>query len=266
MADREPSASVSFDRAAAYYDATRRLSAESERAVAELLVGELQGRGTCLEVGVGTGRIALPVAARHVPMVGVDLSPPMLERLQAKQSAAAEAPALAVAVAVADATRLPLADHSVGGSLLCHVLHLVPAWRQVVDELVRVTRPGGVVLVDRGGFTGDAREVQEHLAEIAGIERVHPGLGRDDDLDGAFAAHGARVRELPPIVEERTVALGVMLDLFEANQFSWTWSLDDDTRRRAAAATREWAATRFGDLDQPRLRHEPMVWLAYDLP
>lgn len=42
------------------------------------------GTGPALELGVGTGRIALPLAARGVTVVGIDISPRMLARLAAK--------------------------------------------------------------------------------------------------------------------------------------------------------------------------------------
>ena len=45
---------------------------------------ELAGAGAALELGIGTGRIALPLAARGVPMHGIDLSPDMVAQLRAK--------------------------------------------------------------------------------------------------------------------------------------------------------------------------------------
>ena len=48
----------------------------------ELLAG-LAGSGRALELGVGTGRIALPLARRGVPVHGIDLSRAMVERLRA---------------------------------------------------------------------------------------------------------------------------------------------------------------------------------------
>ncbi|MGI8928900.1 MAG: class I SAM-dependent DNA methyltransferase [Candidatus Limnocylindrales bacterium] len=45
---------------------------------------ELAGHGAALELGIGTGRIALPLAARGVPVHGLELSQAMVERLQAK--------------------------------------------------------------------------------------------------------------------------------------------------------------------------------------
>jgi SAM-dependent methyltransferase len=48
---------------------------------------ELAGGGPVLELGVGTGRIALPLAARGLEVHGIDASPAMLERLRAKPGA-----------------------------------------------------------------------------------------------------------------------------------------------------------------------------------
>src|ERR1700744_2147539 len=53
-----------------------------DRAV-DLLAG-LAGSGRALELGIGTGRIALPLAGRGVPVHGIDLSRAMVARLRAK--------------------------------------------------------------------------------------------------------------------------------------------------------------------------------------
>ncbi len=45
--------------------------------------------GAALEFAVGTGRIALPLAARGIPVHGIELSPHMVERLRSKPDAAA---------------------------------------------------------------------------------------------------------------------------------------------------------------------------------
>jgi SAM-dependent methyltransferase len=47
----------------------------------------LAGTGAALELGVGTGRIALPLRRRGVRVHGIELSPAMVERLQAKSGA-----------------------------------------------------------------------------------------------------------------------------------------------------------------------------------
>jgi 16S rRNA A1518/A1519 N6-dimethyltransferase RsmA/KsgA/DIM1 with predicted DNA glycosylase/AP lyase activity len=49
----------------------------------DLLAG-LAGDGAALELAIGTGRVALPLAARGVPVSGIELSPDMVAQLRAK--------------------------------------------------------------------------------------------------------------------------------------------------------------------------------------
>jgi SAM-dependent methyltransferase len=51
------------------------------------LLADLAGEGGALELGIGTGRIALPLSQRGVRVHGIDLSPAMVERLKAKPGA-----------------------------------------------------------------------------------------------------------------------------------------------------------------------------------
>src|SRR5258708_15074316 len=53
-------------------------------AAVDVLAG-LAGGGRALELGIGTGRIALPLARRGVPVHGIDMSRAMVARLRAKQ-------------------------------------------------------------------------------------------------------------------------------------------------------------------------------------
>jgi SAM-dependent methyltransferase len=74
------------ERVAARYDES---SAEMfDPAVVEPAVdflAGLAGSGRALELGIGTGRIALPLAQRGVPVHGIDLSNAMVARLRAKR-------------------------------------------------------------------------------------------------------------------------------------------------------------------------------------
>jgi SAM-dependent methyltransferase len=60
---------------------------QADPAVVEPMVdflAELAGDGRALELGIGTGRIALPLVRRGVPVHGIDLSEAMVAKLQAK--------------------------------------------------------------------------------------------------------------------------------------------------------------------------------------
>lgn len=50
-------------------------------------LAELAGAGAALELGIGTGRLALPLSRRGVPVHGMELSPAMVAQLQAKPGA-----------------------------------------------------------------------------------------------------------------------------------------------------------------------------------
>lgn len=70
---------------AATYDESSAAMFEAEAVdpAVEVLAG-LAGEGRALELGIGTGRIALPLAGRGVEVHGIELSPAMADRLRAK--------------------------------------------------------------------------------------------------------------------------------------------------------------------------------------
>ncbi|MEM8949874.1 MAG: class I SAM-dependent methyltransferase [Pseudomonadota bacterium] len=75
------------DIAAAYDDDAHMFDPKVVDPAVDILA-ELAGEGRALEFAIGTGRIALPLAARGVPVAGIDLSKAMVERLQAKPGGA----------------------------------------------------------------------------------------------------------------------------------------------------------------------------------
>jgi len=79
MKDFDPAKSFGSDVAAHYDDYKR---GDEESAVSFL--AEFAKEGTALEFAIGTGRIALPLAAKGIQVDGIELSPHMVEQLRAK--------------------------------------------------------------------------------------------------------------------------------------------------------------------------------------
>jgi SAM-dependent methyltransferase len=254
---------MAFDRAVEYYDRTRGLSDEASREMATLLAAELRGRGRCLEIGVGTGLVALPLAEACVSMVGVDISAPMLGKLVEKAGGRVPFPLVR-----ADATKLPFPDDSFGGAVVRHVFHLVPGWKRVVAELIRVVSPGGVALVSRDDIPVAWREATDRFISLVDAPSFAGGLSAWDpgEVDRAFEELGARGRSLPPITERLQQTLGTFLDQMAAGLHSWTWEVDEPSRREAAADVRRWVQDRYGSLDPPGSRDVAIEWRAYDVP
>ena len=77
------------ERIAARYD-TASDTAAAATAVEDTVsfLAALAGDGAALELAIGTGRIALPLAARGIPVTGIDLSEAMVARLRAKPGGA----------------------------------------------------------------------------------------------------------------------------------------------------------------------------------
>jgi ubiquinone/menaquinone biosynthesis C-methylase UbiE len=258
-----PASSRSFDRAVSYYDRTRGLPAETAAELNGVLLAALTGREPCLEIGVGTGRIALPLQAAGVAMVGADLSLAMMSELVRKAGGRAPFP-----LAQADATRLPFADGRFGSAMASHVLHLIPDWRAALAELRRVLRPGGRVIVsERAGHEGSLRHaVTRRFRAEAGRPARDVGVRASSSVTRAFRQLGAHDELLPEVTVERTDTLDAILSQLDAGQWSWTWSLPADVLHDAAERTRAWALDRFGSAQEPRVERGVVRFRAFDLP
>ncbi|MCP9440211.1 MAG: methyltransferase domain-containing protein [Nitrospira sp.] len=98
---------------------------------------------TVLEVGVGTG-IALPMYPSHCRIVGIDLSEGML----AKAKERVEALRLShVQLHRMDAGAMEFPDDSFDTVVAAYVVTAVPDYRKVVNEMIRVCRPGGRIVM-----------------------------------------------------------------------------------------------------------------------
>jgi SAM-dependent methyltransferase len=249
------SGSIAFDRAAGYYDQSRGLPDGVDELVADRIEAAVAQGGRLLELGVGTGRIALPLHRRGRRIVGVDLSVPMLDRYRAKVAALGLPPP---AVLRADATRLPVRDACVDAVLEVHVLHLVPGWRQALAEARRVLRPGGVVLVGRGGGDhgdGPRERVRRRFRELAAAAGGggHHHVGAEDDAEKveALVALGGRPEELEPVSWEEQEAYAQALETVEGRVFSYQWRLPDEVWRAAVTRLRAELRDTVPDLEAP---------------
>ncbi|HTT94363.1 MAG TPA: class I SAM-dependent methyltransferase [Solirubrobacterales bacterium] len=97
-----------------------------------------------VETACGPGLIARATAPRVGSVVGIDLTPTMIEKARAD---AEEAGIENVSFAVGDATALDLPDDSFDGAITRFSLHHIPAPIRVLEEMRRVVKPGGHVIV-----------------------------------------------------------------------------------------------------------------------
>jgi phosphatidylethanolamine/phosphatidyl-N-methylethanolamine N-methyltransferase len=122
--------------------------------------------GRILEVGIGTG-ISLIDYARTNRLVGIDYCEPMLRKAHAR--VAAHRLAHVEALAVMDAQQLAFADAFFDVVVAQYVITTVPDPERALDEIARVTRPGGeIILVNHlGAEEGLRRAFEQGFAPIA---------------------------------------------------------------------------------------------------
>jgi phosphatidylethanolamine/phosphatidyl-N-methylethanolamine N-methyltransferase len=138
----EDAVKVAYRRWAPVYDHTfGRVSTESRRHAVEV-INTRQGR--VLEVGVGTG-LALADYERHLQVVGIDLSPEMLDR--ARERVEEEGLDHVTGLHEMDAGDLKFPDNSFDTVAAMFVMTVVPEPERVMRELARVTKPGGQVIL-----------------------------------------------------------------------------------------------------------------------
>jgi ubiquinone/menaquinone biosynthesis C-methylase UbiE len=97
-----------------------------------------------LEAACGPGVISRRLAPQVRSVHGIDLTPAMVEL--ARRSAASAGTENAT-FAVGDATETELTDGSLDGAITRFSLHHIPVPARVLDELARIVRPGGAIVV-----------------------------------------------------------------------------------------------------------------------
>jgi SAM-dependent methyltransferase len=118
-----------------------------------------------VEIACGPGLIARAMAPRVGSVLGLDLTPAMVEKAR---SEAAAAGVENVSFEVGEATGLDAPDDSFDGAITRFSLHHIPAPVRVLEEMRRVVRPGGWVVVSDfvTDDDGEAAAWQEQIERL----------------------------------------------------------------------------------------------------
>jgi phosphatidylethanolamine/phosphatidyl-N-methylethanolamine N-methyltransferase len=157
--------------------------------------------GRILELGVGTGISLGDYSGKH-RVVGVDYSEPMLrkahERVTERKLKHVEA------LAVMDGTRLAFSDSSFDAVVAQYVITTVPDPEGTLDECVRVTRPGGeIILVNHlGAEAGLRRDFERSFAPMArklGWQPEFSWTRLEQWMDASGSVRLIERRRMPPL-------------------------------------------------------------------
>jgi SAM-dependent methyltransferase len=155
----------------------------------------LPANAEVLEVGCGPGWLWAQAADDFLPGLALtltDLSEGMVEEALARVAPIGRY--RAVAGRAADVMALPFADASFDAVLACHMLYHVPAPERALDEIVRVLRPGGIVVVTTNGADNMAEMYALGAAAFGGPASDPSGLSFG--IEAAEAMLRARFADL----------------------------------------------------------------------
>jgi 2-polyprenyl-6-hydroxyphenyl methylase/3-demethylubiquinone-9 3-methyltransferase len=143
-----------------------------------------------LDVATGSGNLALEAARAGATVTGVDLVPELIEAARRRATSAG----VDIEWLVGDAEALPLPDDAFDATTSIVGVQFAPRSRVVADELIRVTRPGGtIVLVNwtPGGLIGQLfKTMSRHMPPPPDWVTPPPVWGSDDHLRELFSRAG----------------------------------------------------------------------------
>jgi SAM-dependent methyltransferase len=245
----------SFDRRiAAQYEHQRRHPPEVSSAIGAAIANLVGVGGRVLELGVGTGRIARPVATAGCRVIGVDSSAEMIEEVVQPDDSAR-----AVQLVQADISQLPFTGDVFDAVLAVHVLHLVRDLASVLAQATNALQPGGLFIqgrdwVDPESVTGLLRDGMrmEVMKRSPGSKPPAAGASLEDVL-ATLGGHPEEAEEVVAAEWETYVSPASVLETMANRTHSESWILPDELLAPVLEQLTELSLSTWSDLETPQL-------------
>lgn len=239
-----------YDAAADHFDAPP-LAFWSRIGTATVARLDLKPGASVLDVGCGNGASLLPAAEAVGPegyVVGVDLSPRLLEQGRAK----AEAAGLSnIEFREGDMTKLDYPEGSFDAVVSVFSIFFVPDMEDLVAKLWKLVRPGGQLAVTTWG-PGIFQPVYAHWLET--LEREQP------DMHSAFNPWD-RITDIAS-VERLMLDGGTSHPRVEAEESTQSLRSPDDWWACAMGSGLRWAIDHMDEDTRERVRRENIDWVS----
>ncbi|NJL95295.1 MAG: class I SAM-dependent methyltransferase [Anaerolineae bacterium] len=206
-----------------------------------------------LEIGVGTGRIAYPVALAGCQVTGFDVSAEMLAQTRASQPSGLSE---RLRLVRADMQAMPFAARQFDAALAVHVLHLSKDLPTVLAEIARLLRPGAAFIqgddwIDPESVVGKLRNQLRSLAVQHSPNLMPPSAGRP--MAERLAELGATEQHEIQVAEWTLhVSPAERLQQVEQRLDAESWFLPPDLFEKLVGALRAFAQATWSDLETPQ--------------
>ena len=159
--------------------------------------------GAWLDAGCGTGYFSRMLSGRGMKVTGVDASRSMIEAAVGLAKKSAD-PSLLRFEVVETIERLPFDDQSFSGCICLSVLEYLPRPGNSLDELARVLKPGGVLVISVPDSCSFTRKLQKAVTAISGGAKSWGGYEK-------FSKFSVRQKELKDELGLRGLSLQKMV-------------------------------------------------------
>ncbi len=251
---------VDFSQNANVYDRRHGAQLSADLATRLAAAAQLRPGIRIIDVGAGTGRVAVALAALGCEVVALDPAQPMLHVLQGKGTEAL--------VVAGEGARLPFADSSFEAAVLARTLYLMPDWRDVLTEVIRALKPDGRILHEWGNGASDEewvqiREKARALFEEAGVSNpFHPGARSESEVDEFLVGRGFATHDTVRVSGDVCLTLGDFMARIMNGECSYTWDVPVEVQRQCLPRLEKWVAEHF-ELDRAQSIPREFSWTIY---
>jgi ubiquinone/menaquinone biosynthesis C-methylase UbiE len=240
--------SLSFDRAADFYDKTRDFPEPVATQGIQAILDVAGPGARILDAGTGTGRVSVPLLKRRADLFGVDLSTRMMSRLREKFSSAR--------LAKADVSQLPFPGKIFDAVLTCHVMHLVGPWREALREYRRVLKPAGKYINAYSDNIGESLQIQvrdrwRELLKEHGFTSQRIGAKDEKEVAEVLKGMGAELKEISVVEYVSTSTVRQEIDRIASRALSHSWAIPDSIFAESLVELNAWAKKEYPDWDRP---------------
>ncbi|MDE2815649.1 MAG: class I SAM-dependent methyltransferase [Chloroflexota bacterium] len=235
---------------APHYDATRNIPYGLLQTCFKRIFAQagFYARGRILDAGCGTAQVSLPLIKNGHSVVGVDVSPAMLEVARKKL-----APGDTAEFKVADVRSLEDPDSSYDGVVVSKLFQHVGNWQSAVDELLRVTKDGGLFMHinERGAFKHAVRRQFSARCQEQGYTDLYVGIKDRSQLAGHLMEKGAAplAIDMHDLIWEKTITYATALEHLRLKLHSEFWAVPDEVYAHVLEEVRAWVRAQPGGED-----------------
>ena len=226
---------------ASHYDATRTIPDSILQTCYQrifALAGFLK-KGRFLDAGCGTAQVSLPLIKGGHSVVGVDVSPAMLEIARQKLT-----PGATAEFRVSDVRSLEDPDNSYDGVVISKLFQHVGDWQSAVDELMRVTKDSGLFMHinEKGAFKHAVRRQFSARCRELGYTDLYVGIRDRSQLGEYLIAQGAAPLTIytQDLAWEKTITYGTALEHLRLKLHSEYWALPDEVYDQILQEVQAW--------------------------